>query len=72
LVTPWLDKDATAAGALKRIQEILAAPAPYGMIKDAESLIQTVEGVNTALVQEHRRKALEEDRASARQGAGGA
>lgn len=56
----WLDKDATAAAALKRMQEILRAPAPYGMVKEAESLIQTVEGVNAALVQEHRRKALEE------------
>lgn len=42
------------------MQEILRAPAPYGMVKDAESLIQTAEGVNAALVQEHRRKALEE------------
>jgi hypothetical protein len=46
----WLEKDATAAAALQRMQEILGAAAPYGMIKDVASLIQTVEGVNTALV----------------------
>jgi hypothetical protein len=56
----WLDKDATAATALQRMQEILVAPAPYGLIKDAESLIQIVEGVNAILVQQHQRKALEE------------
>ncbi len=32
------------------MKDILGAAAPYGMIKDAESLIQIVEGVNTALV----------------------
>ncbi len=46
----WLDKDPTAAAALTRVKNILAAAAPYGMIKDAESLIQTVEAVNAALV----------------------
>ncbi len=50
----WLDKDATAAAALRRIKEILAAAAPYGMIKEAESLIQSVESVNTALVTNRR------------------
>ena len=55
----WLDKDATATVALQRIKEILAAPAPYGMIKDAESLIQTVEGINTALVTKRRDHVLQ-------------
>ncbi len=50
----WLDKDATAAAALRRIKDILAAAAPYGMIKEAESLIQSVESVNTALVTNRR------------------
>jgi len=55
----WLDKDATAAGALKRIQDILGAAAPYGMIKDAESLIQAVESVNMTLVTDHRNRVLQ-------------
>ena len=42
------------------MQEILAAPAPYGLIKNAESLIQTVEGVNATLVEQHRKGALAE------------
>ena len=54
----WLDKDPTAAPALQRMQEILRAPAPYGMIKEAESLIQTVEGINNTLVTQHREQAL--------------
>ncbi len=55
----WLDKDATAAAALKRMKEILAAAAPYGMVKDAESLIQTVEAVNAALVTKRRDHVLQ-------------
>ncbi len=55
----WLDKEETAARALQRMQEILRAPAPYGMIKDAESLIQTVEGVNTTLVTKRRDHVLQ-------------
>ncbi|MFZ1537743.1 MAG: hypothetical protein WAT23_10230, partial [Chromatiaceae bacterium] len=55
----WLDKDETAAAALKRMKDILAAAAPYGMIKDAESLIQTVEGIDTALVTKRRAHVLQ-------------
>ncbi|MCP5407916.1 MAG: BREX system P-loop protein BrxC [Chromatiaceae bacterium] len=55
----WLDKDATATAALQRIKQILSATSPYGMIKDAESLIQTVEGVNTALVTNRRNHVLQ-------------
>ena len=54
----WLDKDPTAAAALQRMQVILAAASPYGLIKDAEALIQTVEGVDTALVAERRTQVL--------------
>jgi hypothetical protein len=50
----WLDQDDTAARALTRIQEILAAPASYGLVKDAEGLIQTIEQVNQSLVAQHR------------------
>jgi len=50
----WLDQDDIAARALTRIQEILTAPAPYGLVKEAEGLIQTIEQVNQALVAKHR------------------
>ena len=49
-----LEQDAKAAPALRRMQEILSAQSPYGLIKEAESLITTVEGVNSALSCEHR------------------
>jgi hypothetical protein len=55
----WLDKDATAAAALKRMKDLLGAAAPYGMIKDAESLIQTVEGIDTTLVTRRREHVLQ-------------
>jgi hypothetical protein len=55
----WLDKDPTAAAALARMQAILTAVAPYGQIKDAETLIQTVEGVDTTLVAERRTQVLQ-------------
>jgi hypothetical protein len=54
----WLDQDATAYTALTRIQQILAAPAPYGMVKEAEGLIQAIEQVNDTLVARHRAKVL--------------
>ncbi len=43
-----------AAATLQRMKEILGAAAPYGMIKDAASLIRTVEGVNTTLANKRR------------------
>ena len=55
----WLEKDKTAAEALGRMKDILDTAAPYGMIKDVESLIQTVDGVNNALVAERRQHVLE-------------
>lgn len=55
-----LDKDAQAGSALKRMQEILSAACPYGLIKDAEKLISTVEGVNTALLSERRAQVIAE------------
>ena len=54
----WLDKDPTAAAALRRMQEILAAPAPYGMIKEADTLIQKVDAVDLELVAVHRASTL--------------
>lgn len=55
-----LDQDDRAAPALRRMQEILNAPAPYGMIKDADGLIRTVDEVNTTLVTAKRVEAVTE------------
>ena len=51
-----LEQDEKAAPALRRMQDILSAKSPYGIIKEAEGLITTVEGVNSALITEHRTK----------------
>jgi hypothetical protein len=48
-----------AAAKLTRIEEILKADAPYGMIKDADGLIDKVSGVNDRLIQTRRDHALE-------------
>ena len=40
------------------MQEILAAPSPYGLIKEADGLIAKVEAVNAALVCQRRTEAL--------------
>lgn len=54
-----LQKDEDAARALKRIDEILSAEKPYGMIKDAGTLIGRVEEVNKALLKKRRDHAIE-------------
>jgi hypothetical protein len=36
------------------MQDVLSAQSPYGLIQEAEGLITTVEGVNTALLVEYR------------------
>lgn len=51
-----LDRDSQAASALTRMQEILKAPNPYGLIKEAEDLIAIVSQVNTALITEHQKQ----------------
>lgn len=53
-----LEKDAQAGPALKRMQEILAAACPYGLIKEADALISMVDGVNAALLTGRRTQAL--------------
>ena len=53
-----LERDTNAAPALRRMEEILKAPAPYGLIKEADGLIQTVDDVNTALVTRGRTEAM--------------
>lgn len=49
-----LERSDQAAPGLRRMSEILAAPAPYGMIHEAEDLIRTVSDVNTALITDRR------------------
>lgn len=53
-----LEKDPQAGPGLKRMHEILSAPSPYGLIKEADALINTVEGVNSALLAGRRTHAL--------------
>ena len=47
-----LEKDGQAGPALKRIKDILLAPAPYGLLKEADALMNTVETVNSSLIAE--------------------
>ncbi|MEA3644034.1 MAG: hypothetical protein VBE63_29535, partial [Lamprobacter sp.] len=56
----WLEQDVSASKALTRIQEVLAAPSPYGLVKEVEGLIQTVEQINDALITQHRAMVLPE------------
>lgn len=53
-----LERDESAGPAMQRMAEILSAPNPYGMVKEAEALIRTVSEVNDALLSEHRTQAL--------------
>jgi hypothetical protein len=55
-----LERDAQAAPALRRIQEILQAPSPYSILKEADGLIGKVEGINGALVSQQRTAAQAE------------
>ena len=52
-----LEKDAQAGPALKRMQEILSAKSPYGLIKEADALINTVNAVNSSLLTGRRTEA---------------
>ena len=54
-----LERDEVAGPAFQRMVEILSAPHPYGLVKDAEGLIRSVAEVNDALLSERRTKALE-------------
>ncbi|MEI7688048.1 MAG: BREX system P-loop protein BrxC, partial [Planctomycetota bacterium] len=53
-----LEKDAQAGLALKRMQEILSALSPYGLIKEADALINTVNAVNSSLLTGRRTQAI--------------
>ena len=54
-----LERDAKAGPALQRMGTILAAPRPYGLIKESTGLIQTVTEVNDALVAARRAEVLD-------------
>jgi len=54
-----LIKDSDAEAALKRIDQILGAAAPYGMIKDGEALIGRVGDINKEIVKKRRDHALQ-------------
>ncbi len=53
-----LERDDSAGPALRRMSEILSAPNPYGLLKEAEGLIGTVSEVNEGLLYERRARAL--------------
>ena len=53
-----LEKDAQAGPALKRMQDILSVRSPYGLIKEAEALINTINAVNSSLLTGRRTQAI--------------
>lgn len=53
-----LEKEADAAGALRRMAEILAATHPYHLLHEADDLIKTAQAVNERLVGERLSHAL--------------
>ena len=55
-----LERDPQASAALKRMGEILKAPAPYALIKDGDELVRKVDEVNSKLVAKERQYSLTE------------
>ena len=53
-----LKRDDSAGSALRRMGEILAAPSPYELVKEAEGLIRTVSVVNEELLSARQAQAL--------------
>ena len=53
-----LERDESAGAAVRRMGEILAAPSPYELVKEAEELIRTVSEVNEGLLSTQRAQAL--------------
>lgn len=53
-----LQKDEGASSALVRMKEILEAPAPYGLIAQAEQLINKVAIINDTLISAHKHEVL--------------
>ena len=52
-----LERNAQAAAALKRMHDILVAPSPYSLIKEAEALIASTTTSNTSLITDARKQA---------------
>ena len=53
-----LERNDSAGSALRRMGEIMAAPSPYGLVKEAEGLIRTVSEVNEKLLSARRAQVL--------------
>ena len=53
-----LERDDSAGPALRQMSEILSAPNPYGLLKETEGLIGTVNEVNEGLLSARRTQAL--------------
>ncbi|MEZ6117129.1 MAG: BREX system P-loop protein BrxC [Pirellulaceae bacterium] len=53
-----LDADESARKALDRMEQILKAPSPYGILQEADGLISTAEAVNRQIVDQRRQSAL--------------
>jgi len=53
-----LEQDEEAAPSLRRMGEILEAPAPYAMLYEGEGLIRSVSEVNEAMITQRRSDAL--------------
>lgn len=53
-----LEKDEQAGPALRRMQEILSAKSPYGLVKEADTLITSVDAVNMSLLTGRRSQAI--------------
>jgi hypothetical protein len=49
-----LEKDPSSKQALTRMDEILSAKRPYGMIKEVEGLVNTVSAVNETILAKHK------------------
>jgi len=49
-----LEKNADAQSSLRRMKDILKAPAPYGIIREATKLIQVVSNINNNLLKQAR------------------
>jgi hypothetical protein len=54
-----LFKDPSASQALSRMDVILEAQSPYGMLKEVDSLIAAVKSVNDALVEDRQKTSIE-------------
>ena len=52
-----LEREHSAGSALRRMDEILSAPSPYGLVQETEELIRTVNEVNEKLLSARRAQA---------------